>query len=146
MTVSIQEAITEVDTASLAEFALDQDVAARCNQAAALAGHLELTVPSADQLTTFLHTGDHVILVAVDGGQLVGFAVVRDTGRIRWLVMAADASADKIMEAVAAIGRESFTRFAACFGRVSNPALRALILGIPEVVSREPDPEVLEWQ
>lgn len=145
MTVSLHEAITEVETAALAEFALDQDVAARCNQAAALAGHLELTAPSADQLYAYIHTGDHVILVAEDEGQLVGYAVVRDTGRIRWLVIADGWTDEATRNAVAAIARRAVSSFGACFGRVSNPHLRALLLDIPEVAQGD-DPEVLEWQ
>ncbi len=146
MTVSLHEAITEVETAELAEFALDQDVAARCNQAAALAGHLELTAPSADRLDAYLATGDHVILVAEEGAHRFGYAVIRNTGRIRWLVVDDMAAPGLIMQAVTRIASEAVSRFGACFGRVSNPDLRAILLDIPEVVADPDDPEVLTWQ
>lgn len=123
------------------------DPTARCNSPAVEAGLLDLTYPSVEQLEAYAGREDHVILAAGTPRRVHGYAVVRDDGRMRWLVLDDGLSKAASVVTVRMLAEETFTRFGACFGRVSNDALRALLVdGLDEVHERDSELHVLEWR
>jgi hypothetical protein len=132
------------DITELEDLGKNVELAWRCNAAAVESGRLELTYPSHDLIARFARDPKGFVVRVRTGGAVEGLGVFtsstkRAGGYLRWLIVPPGAKFEQVAREIIDAGVE---RFGSAWGRVSNPAVHAALVGMGYRADKD-DPEVL---
>jgi hypothetical protein len=107
-------------------FASALDLDWRCNITAVRAGHVDRSVPTEAAIRELAGRDDSLVLAMLDGETLVGY--IMSTGSyVRWMGLARGEQS-YMGEIIRTMSTAICDRYGSLWGRVSNDALRALVL------------------
>jgi hypothetical protein len=142
---------------AMVDFALNMDVAWRCNQIAVTRGWLDLTYPKRAVIRRHVLDPDSmVILVTNDAGTVVlGYLIARDDrvtkrhggGYVKWIGARPDLTLIQKRDVFVAMLDLGADAYGWLWGRVSNPTIHDLMRdNLATCAESEWDPEVLTYR